>query len=361
MLESILIEAGYKIGTYMSPHLLRYNERVRIQREAMPDDALCRAFDLVDTARDSISLSYFEFGTLAAMHIFAESRLDVAVMEVGLGGRLDAVNLQDPDVALITSIDLDHTEWLGNDREAIGFEKAGIMRAGVPVVSGDPDPPASIARQAERVRARLYQLGRDFAYQRDGDTWRWRAGECGYERLVLPALQGEVQLQNASAVLMVLATIDDRLPVSPDAVRAGLGKVALAGRFQRLPGAKEIILDIAHNPAGAKVLASTLRATSHTGRTLGVFAVLADKDAVKMVEAIEGQIDRWYLAANRSERALPMHELEALLTACVSTPIESFESVAAAFYAACHAARPEDRVIVFGSAFTVAEVLALHV
>jgi dihydrofolate synthase/folylpolyglutamate synthase len=361
ILESILIEAGYKVGSYMSPHLLEYNERVRVQREAASDDALCRAFELVDAARHAVSLSYFEFGTLAAMHIFAKSNLDVAIMEVGLGGRLDAVNLQDPDVALITSIDLDHTEWLGHDREAIGFEKAGIMRAGAPAVCGDPSPPTTIAQQAATVGARLYQLGRDFSYQREDGTWTWRADELVYAGLPLPALQGEVQLQNASTVLMALAIIADRLPVDTDAIRHGLKKVTLAGRFQRLPGSREIILDIAHNPAGAKVLASTLSAAPCCGRTLGVFAVLADKDAAGMVGAIKDQIDCWYVAANRSERAMSVDGLEALLRTQVTSPIEAFAGVEEAFHAACYAACDHDRVVVFGSAFTVAEVLALHV
>ncbi len=361
MLESILIEAGYRVGSYTSPHLLRYNERVRVQREVIPDDALCRAFELVDAARGAISLSYFEFGTLAAMHIFARSALDVTVLEVGLGGRLDAVNVQDPDVALITSIDLDHTEWLGDNREAIGYEKAGIMRAGRPVVCGDPDPPTSIGKQAAAAQAVLYQLGRDFSYRRDGNMWAWQSGPWHYDRLPLPALRGEVQLQNASTVLMSLSCIADQLSVDAAHIRSGLQKVVLAGRFQRLPGPVEIIVDIAHNPAGARVFASTLRASPSAGRTHGVFAVLADKDAANMVEAVRDAIDCWYLAANRSERALPVGELRALLTSKVAQPLQSFDSVAEAYHAACRAASAADRVVVFGSAFTVAEVLALHV
>lgn len=361
MLESILIEAGYSVGSYTSPHLLRYNERVRVQREAASDDTLCQAFAQIDTARGATTLSYFEFGTLAAMTIFAQSRLDVAILEVGLGGRLDAVNVQDPDVAVITSIDLDHTEWLGTDREAIGFEKAGIMRPYAPVVCGDPDPPASIAAHATAINARLYQLGPDFSYRREERGWAWRTENLEYGQLPLPALEGEIQLQNASSVLMSLSLLRNQLPIDENHVRAGLRKVTLAGRFQRLPGPVETIVDVAHNPAGAKVLASTLRAMPTAGRTLAVFAVLADKDAASMVAAIEDLVDRWYLAPNHSERALPVDELRALFRARFDRSIRCFDSVAQAYYAACDAARADDRVVVFGSAFTVAEVLALHV
>jgi dihydrofolate synthase / folylpolyglutamate synthase len=361
MLESILTEAGYRVGSYTSPHLLRYNERVRLARETVSDEALCRAFECIDAARDSITLSYFEFGTLAAMHIFAQSHLDVAILEVGLGGRLDAVNMQDPNCALITSIDLDHTEWLGTDREAIGLEKAGIIRAQTPVVCGDPDPPASIGRRSAAVGAELYQLGRDFGYTREGETWDWYAARLCYRKLPLPGLRGEVQLQNASTALMGLSLLNNRLPVVEECIRGGLQKVALAGRFQRLPGPVEIVVDVAHNPAGVKALASMLRATPTTGRTFGVFAVLADKDATRMVEAIEDLIDYWCLAANHSDRALPANQLQALLARRIDKRITCFKSVVQAYQAACRMTRGADRIVVFGSAFTVAEVLALHV
>jgi dihydrofolate synthase/folylpolyglutamate synthase len=361
MLECILTQAGYKVGSYTSPHLLRYNERVSVCGQTVSDEALCHAFELVDAARGSVSLSYFEFGTLAAMHIFEHTGLDVAIMEVGLGGRLDAVNLQDPDCAIITSIDLDHTEWLGNDRETIGYEKAGIMRARTPAVCGDPHPPASIAKQAMAVGARLYQVGRDFWYAREGQTWTWCGKELSYDRLPLPALRGEVQLQNASTVLMGLSVLSNMLTVEQDHIRRGLEEVALAGRFQRLPGPVEIILDVAHNPAGARVFASTLSAMPVTGRTHGVFAVLADKDVASMIEALGEVIDYWYLAANRSERAMPVNDLYGLLTGKIEAASEPFESVAQAFHAACRAAGRTDRIVVFGSAFTVAEVLAMHV
>jgi dihydrofolate synthase / folylpolyglutamate synthase len=361
MLQAILLAAGYRVGSYTSPHLLHYNERVRVQREMVSDEALCRAFARIDAAREGISLSYFEFGTLAAMLIFAESDIDVAILEVGLGGRLDAVNLQDADCALITSIDLDHTEWLGTDRESIGFEKAGIMRANTPAVCGDPAPPMSIARHAATVGARLYQLGRDFEFQRHSDTWTWQAGSLRYDALPLPALRAAVQLQNAASVLMALTLLRDQLPVEEEHLRMGLQRVTLNGRFQRLPGPVETILDIAHNPAGVKVLASTLRALPSSGRTFGVFAVLGDKDAQSMVEAIAGVIDGWYLAANRSERALPVGDLRMLFGTTMAAPVESHPSVVQAYQAAMRAAEPGDRVVVFGSAFTVAEVLALHV
>lgn len=361
MLQAMLLDAGYRAGSYTSPHLLCYNERVRVQQETVSDAALCDAFERIDSARKSVSLSYFEFGTLAAMLVFADSDLDVAIMEVGLGGRLDAVNLLDADLALITSIDLDHTEWLGTDREAIGFEKAGIMRAGQPVVCGDPEPPASIAAHATAVGARLHQLGAEFSYRREGDRWDWRAASAAYARLPLPALCGEIQLQNAAAVLMGLSLLRSHLPVEENRIRSGLRRVSLPGRYQRLPGAPEVILDVAHNPAGARALASTLSAAPPAGRTHGVFAVLADKDAASMVDALKSQVDHWYLAANHSERALPIADLQTLLDEKVAARIESFGGVAQAYRAAREAAADDDRIVVFGSAFTVAEVLALHV
>jgi len=361
MLEAILIDAGYRVGSYTSPHLLRYNERVRVQQQPVTDTALSETFERIDSARQSVSLSYFEFGTLAAMLVFADIDLDVAIMEVGLGGRLDAVNLLDADLALITSIDLDHTEWLGAERESIGFEKAGIMRKNKPVVCGDPEPPASIAAHAHAVGARIYQLGADFRYSREGDSWGWRAGASRYARLPLPALCGAIQLQNAAAVLMGLSLLNSHLPVGESHVRHGLRCVTLAGRYQRLPGTPEVILDVAHNPAGARALASTLRAMPAAGRTLGVFAVLADKDAASMVDALTSSVDHWYLAANHSARALPIAALRALLDEKVAARIEAFGSVARAYAAAREAAAKSDRIVVFGSAFTVAEVLALHV
>jgi len=361
MLEAILIDAGYRVGSYTSPHLLHYNERVRVQQQPVTDTALSKAFERIDGARKSVSLSYFEFGTLAAMLIFADIDLDVAIMEVGLGGRLDAVNLLDADLALITSIDLDHTEWLGADRESIGYEKAGIMRAGKPVVCGDPEPPASIAAHAVAVGARIYQLGADFSYSREGDSWCWRAASAGYARLPLPALRGHIQLQNAAAVLMGLSLLSPHLRVDQGGVCNGLRSVFLAGRYQRLAGTPEVILDVAHNPAGARALASTLRAMPAAGRTLAVFAVLADKDAASMVDALERQVDHWYLAANHSARALPIAALRTLLDEKVAARIDAFGGVAQAYRAAREAAAHGDRVVVFGSAFTVAEVLALHV
>ncbi|MGH8502651.1 MAG: bifunctional tetrahydrofolate synthase/dihydrofolate synthase [Gammaproteobacteria bacterium] len=361
MLEAILVDAGYRVGSYTSPHLLRYNERVRVQQVTVSDLALCQAFDRIDLARQSVSLSYFEFGTLAAMLIFADSGLDVAIMEVGLGGRLDAVNLLDPDLALITSIDLDHTEWLGTDREAIGFEKAGIMRAGRPVVCGDPEPPASIAAHAAAVGARLSQLGADFSYRREDGGWTWQAGLTEYAQLPLPALRGEIQLQNAATVLAGLTLLAASLPVDQASISSGLRRVSLAGRYQRLAGTPEVILDVAHNPAGARALAATLRAAPPAGRMHGVFAVLADKDAASMVDALEGQVDHWYLAANHSERALPITELQKLFGQRAAARVECFDGVAQAYRAARAAAAARDRIIVFGSAFTVAEVLALDV
>ena len=358
MLESILVAAGYRVGSYTSPHLLRYNERVRIRGQEVTDAALCDAFARVERAREAISLSYFEFGTLAAMCLFEDANLDVSLMEVGLGGRLDAVNVQDTDLAVITSIGLDHTEWLGLDRESIGYEKSGIMRGNAPAVCGDPDPPNSVIERAKALQSLPYFLGRDFRYRNCGATWAWEGPQVVWTDLPRPGLQGEVQLRNASTVLMCLHALRDRFAVDRQTVHQGLRTVQLLGRFQRLQTPVETFVDLAHTPDAVRVLAENLRNRANRGNTHVVFAVLADKDAGAMAGALIDIADYWYVAELQTERTLSCVELSAIVkNKAPHVRVDSFTTVTEAYAAAAAAASPIDRIVVFGSTLCVAEIL----
>lgn len=359
MLESIYLAAGYRVGAYTSPHLLRYNERVRIGGVPVGDDLLCRAFDRVDSALGEDTLSYFEFGTLAALWVFRELAPDVMILEVGLGGRLDAVNAVDPDVAVVTSVGLDHQEWLGNDREQIGTEKAGIFRTGRPAVCGEQAPPASVRAVAERIGARWLCAGEHFGYSRGAAAWSWH-GPDGHRRddLPLPALAGGIQLDNAAAALAAVDQLMPRLPVSGEALDEGLRRVRLAGRFQLLRSNPDVILDVAHNPAGAEALAATLAEHPVAGRTLAVFAMMADKDMEGIVTALEPRVSRWFPCGLPDvPRACKVEVLCAHLRARCEAPVSCHATAAEAFAAACSEAGPGDRVLVFGSFYTVAAVM----
>ncbi|MDA1107346.1 MAG: bifunctional tetrahydrofolate synthase/dihydrofolate synthase [Proteobacteria bacterium] len=366
LLEAIYRAAGYRVGAYTSPHLLRYNERVRVLGEEASDVQLCEAFARIDAARGEISLSYFEFGTLAAFDIFQRAQLDVAILEVGLGGRLDAVNILDADVALVTSIGIDHVEWLGPDRESIAREKAGIFRVERPAICGDPDVPQSLRAHARDCAAPLYCLERDFGYSADysagtGD-WSWWGryddASARYEHLPFPGLRGAFQLRNAAAVLMALQPLLPRLPVSEDAVRQGLLAAKLPGRFQVLPGPVTRIFDVAHNPHGAEVLARTLKEYPCVGRTLAVFSMLADKDIAGVIDRMREVIDQWHVAALPAARAASAEQIVHLLREnAAQAVVHEHGSISAAYRAVMEQARPGDRVVVFGSFYTVAEVL----
>ena len=360
LLESIFIEAGYRVGSYTSPHIMCYNERIRINRELISDKALCDAFERVDRARNSISLSYFEFGTLAAFDLFQRADLEVMILEVGLGGRLDAVNICDADVALITSIALDHTNWLGPDREAIGFEKAGIMRSGIPVVCGDFDPPMSIKRRARAVKAPLFNAGVEYKFRRQFKRWSWYGPFNNWSDLPMPGLAGEVQLQNAATVLMCISLLQERLPVDLCAIQSGLKNADIPGRFQRIHGRVETILDIAHNPAAARVLATALHEEQVEGHTHAVFAVLSDKDAVGIVQAMRKCVDYWYLTEVESMRAMPFSELvEATRDQLSGAQVDGFSDASQAYQEAYVRAQEGDRIIVFGSALIVEPILRI--
>ena len=364
LLESMLRGAGYRVGLYTSPHLLRYNERVRIAGAEATDAALTAALERIEAARGDISLTYFEFGTLAAALLFRDAGLDAAVLEVGLGGRLDAVNAFDGDCAIITSIDLDHMDYLGPTREHIGREKAGVFRAGRPAVVADPDPPRSLLEHAAAIGAPVHLVERDFgagAGAHQWTYWSWFGRRSG---LPLPALRGACQLGNAAAALAALDCLRERLPVDMGAVRRGLVEVELPGRFQVLPGRPAVILDVAHNPQAAQRLAENMaalrRGAGARGRTFAVFAMLKDKDIAGVARALDGQVDHWLVAGLPGERGAGAQQVRgALAAAGLTAPAESCPDVAAAFRRAQEIAQPDDRILIFGSFLTVGAVLAL--
>jgi dihydrofolate synthase/folylpolyglutamate synthase len=364
MLESILHAAGYKVGCYTSPHLLDYNERVRIAKQQASDEELCASFDAIEHARGDITLTYFEFGTLAAMQCFIEHQVDVAILEVGLGGRLDAVNVFDADVAVVTSVDIDHIDYLGDTREKIAFEKAGIFRPGRVAICADSDVPSALLEHAEKIGADLWCVASEFGFEllsnahgTGAQQWNYRSKVGSRNALPIPALRGAFQLHNASAVLAALDALRERLPVGNDAVRRGLLEVRLAGRFQFVPGTPTLILDVAHNPHAARSLAQNL-ASLPPAKTYAVFAMLKDKDMVGVVEALKGQIDVWFVAGIDAPRGAKAGELAQILREVqVSGEIVVFENTAAALFHACKVAAETDRIAAFGSFYTVAEVM----
>ena len=361
LLEAVLHQAGYRAGCYTSPHLLRFNERVRIGKQEASDADLARAFAAVDAARGEIRLTYFEFGTLAAVWLFVERAADAGVLEVGLGGRLDAVNAFDPDCAVVVSVDLDHMDYLGVDREAIGFEKAGIFRGQRPAVCADFAPPASLKRHAADIGARLYTIGADFGYTRQGHGWQYWGPRGKHGALPYPALRGAAQLANASAAVTALETLRDRLPVAANDLRSGLLLAEIPGRFQVLPGRPAVILDVAHNPHAARELAVNLRGLKSAGRTLAVFSMLRDKDIAGVIEAVKQQVDHWFIAGIAAPRGAGVQLLEEQLAAAgVGEAVTRFESVSAAYAQACDSAAENDRILVFGSFYTVAVIMQLR-
>lgn len=362
MLESILAAAGYRVGAYTSPHLIHYNERIRLCGRPATDAELCDAFARIDAARGDVPLTYFEFGTVAALDLMTRAGLDVAVLEVGMGGRLDAVNAVDADVAIVTAIDIDHTQWLGTTRDAIAREKAGIFRPGRPAICGDADPPDSLVQHAHETGARLLIRERDYSARADAahpDAWTWRCGPALRSGLPLPALRGDYQLDNAAGVLTALEMLGERLPVSQAHVRQGLLAAAVPGRFQVLPGRPVRVLDVAHNPQAARALAATLRRQGAFRETRAVFGMLADKDIGSVVAALRDVVDRWYVTTLHTARGATGAQIAAALTGIgVTAPVARFERVTDAWAAALADADESDRIVVFGSFHTVGDILA---
>lgn len=360
MLSSMLQAAGHKVGVYTSPHLYHYNERVRIDGEPVSDRSLCAAFAVIDEARGDTHLTYFEFGTLAALLCFKEAQVAIMLLEVGLGGRLDAVNIIDADVAIIATIDLDHAEWLGATREQVAIEKIGIQRAGKPLICGDLDPPISILRLADEVGSKLMRIGYEFDIEWHGDELLWRHQGCE-EYLPVPNLRGRFQASNAACACMALVCLEDRLPVPWECRRTGLKAVHLAARFESIPGMHcEVVCDIAHNPQAAQALAMTLSENKIAGQNLAVFSSLADKDIAGIVRALNPLIDHWYVTGLSAPRGLDSEHL-ARRMGTVRGPVDVCESVMAAFACALRVATSKDRIIVFGSFLTVAAVHAARV
>jgi dihydrofolate synthase / folylpolyglutamate synthase len=357
-LERILLESGYRVGLYTSPHLIRYNERVRVQGEEAGDETLAASFQRVEDARGDTPLTYFEFATLAALAVFADANLDAVILEVGLGGRLDAVNIIDPDAAIVLTVDLDHQSFLGDNRESIGFEKAGIFRAKRPAIFGDTDPPTSLVDHAASIGADLQLLGRDFRCEAHERQWDFIGRRGSKRALPIPALRGRWQLKNASAALAALDEVADRLPISLGEIKRGLTLVRLPGRLQSLPGRPAVVLDVAHNPHAARSLADGLGDMGFFENTFAVFGMLADKDIAGVVDAVRARFDRWYVAAPAADRAASAERLaEVLARHAPGAPVRSFATIAAALDAARAEAGPNDRIVVFGSFYTVAEAL----
>lgn len=358
MLDAMLRAAGYRVGLYTSPHLLRFNERARIDGADAGDDTLAAQFEAVEAARGATTLTYFEFTTLAILRLFSQSRLDAAVLEVGLGGRLDAVNIVDADVAIVTSVAIDHTDYLGATRERIGFEKAHIYRAGRPAICSDPEPPQSLLDHAQAIGADLWRFGRDFNYQGDRQQWSYAGRHLRRASLPYPALRGVNQLLNASAALAALEAMAPRLPVSQQAVRHGLLTVQLPARFQVLPGRPAIVLDVAHNPHAAAVLAQNLDMMGFFPQTHAVFGMLRDKDIDGVIEKVRDKIDHWHIASTPSERGASASDVAARVRAVApQSSVTEHADFAAAFIAARERAQPDDRILAFGSFLSVAEVL----
>ncbi len=363
MLECIALQAGYKVGLYIKPHLVHFEERCRINGEMTQAAALLPHFEAVEAARVALglTLTYFEFTTLAIMRALSLAPLDLVILEVGMGGRLDAVNAIDADCAVITGIALDHTEYLGPDRESIGREKAGIMRANRPVIVSDPEPPASLAACAAEVGADLWQIGRDFNFQGDKQQWAWSGRGRRYNGLAYPALRGANQLLNASGALAALESLRDRLPITAQAVRTGLALVELPGRFQIVPGEPTLVLDVAHNPQAVAALALNLDQMGFYPRTHAVFGAMRDKDIAGLLRHVIPLVEHWYLTDLPLPRAASASELADAVRAAAGTAREAqiaeFASPEQALRAAAAAADPADRIVVFGSFYTVGGVL----
>jgi len=362
MLEAVALQAGYRVGLFSKPHLVHFEERCRVNGRSVPAQELLPHFEAVDKARGDQSLTYFEFTFLAIARLLANAELDLVILEVGLGGRLDAVNAFDADCAIITSIDIDHTEYLGADRETIGTEKAGIMRTGKPVIVSDPMPPKSLQMQATRQGADLWQFGRDFNYSGDQQQWNWSGRTKRFNAMAYPALRGANQLLNASGVLAAFEALRERVPITAQAARNGFALVNLPGRFQIVPGQPVLVLDVGHNPHAIAALAQNLDQMGFFARTHAVFGVMADKDIDAIFRRMAPLVDQWFftdLPLARAARAQDLEDMYSRLALKGPGPVTVHceSDPAQALGAALSAADPADRIVVFGSFLTVGGVL----
>jgi dihydrofolate synthase/folylpolyglutamate synthase len=357
-LEAIYRAQGYRVGAYTSPHILKYNERIKIDGKPVSDDIICEAFARIESVRGNTSLSYFEFSTLAALDIFCRAGVDVQLLEVGLGGRLDAVNIVDPDVALVTSISIDHVEWLGGTREAIGREKAGIFRTAIPAIIGDPDPPKSLTQSAIDQHALLYCIGKDFGYKKQATGWDWFLGDLHILQLPEPGLKGEHQYRNASAVILAVNKMAEILPVTEVAIKQGLEKTQLAGRFQLIDGEIPVLLDVGHNPEAVKTLAEYVAEVFPDKRIHAVFSMMKDKDIAGVLEIMNHVVYDWFFAPLANPRTATESVMREIFSqSSVDRVSFGFAGFGEAFSAAKNQSREGDLLLVFGSFFLVSECL----
>ena len=358
LLALILRRAGYRVGCYTSPHLIRYSERITVDGVEVGDEKLCASFDRIDRARGDISLTYFEFGTLAALDIFRQEQLDITILEVGLGGRLDAVNILDADIALITSIDLDHQQWLGSDRNKIAREKAGIFRNRAPAICSDPNPPSALSDCAHALGTPLFVNGMDFFYEIEEDTWNWRCGETRLSGLPRPMKYCDFQIQNAAGVLMALVKMESEYPVTEEDIHYGLHNFRLAGRFQIIPGKFQTILDVAHNQQAAKALVDTLNVIPKMGKTHIILGMLKDKDRRSFFEALSPVAHTWHTVSLQAERGCDASALaKELKEFGTAENVRCHEKVDEAIKMIRSYAVPGDNIVITGSFLTVGAAL----
>jgi dihydrofolate synthase / folylpolyglutamate synthase len=358
-LEAIYRVQGYRVGAYTSPHILKYNERIKIDGNPVEDDLICGAFERIEQVRDNTSLSYFEFSTLAALDLFSRANLDIQLLEVGLGGRLDAVNIVDPDVAIISSIGIDHVAWLGETREQIGYEKAGIFRSSVPAIVGDPSPPDCLQQVADNRNAYFYLIDQCFSYSKRQNEWQWFAGARQISRLPEPALKGEHQYRNASAVIMAIELLKNSLPVDEQSIRQGLANVKLPGRFQLLEGNIPVLLDVGHNPEAVRTLAEYLTQNFSNKRIHAIFSMMKDKDIAEVLNIMNPVVYDWFFAPLANMRAATESLMQEIFSQQAMDNVSfGYNGFLDAFNAAKKQASTGDLLLVFGSFFLVSDCLA---
>ncbi|QRN40596.1 MAG: bifunctional tetrahydrofolate synthase/dihydrofolate synthase [Neisseriaceae bacterium] len=364
-LTSIYTQAGYRVGTLISPHLLHYNERIMINGEPVNDEKIIASFERIETKRTTVSLTYFEVNVLSAVDIFVHEEVDIIILEVGLGGRLDAVNIFDADVSVVTNVDLDHQEYLGDTREKIAYEKAGIYRSNRPAVVGEINPDNALLGYIDKINAISLRLGVDYSYECLENQWNFYfkptyhqyAKERHRFALPIPTLRGSYQLDNASIALCVIECLYSKVPVSTGSIKKGLLLVSHPARFQILPGRPIVVLDVGHNPHAVKELRKNFLRLPFAKKKIAVFGILADKDIDNILEILKDEFDEWYIATLDTNRALPCVEIEEKLLQNNVKTVKVFNSIAQAYHSALKGVSEDDRIVVFGSFFTVAEVI----